>query len=362
MMLEREHWYEELLGRDAFRLPREAARSFAGTTILVTGGAGSIGSELVWRLHELDVAQVVVFDNAEDRLYQLHRKLQVAQRDQVELVLGDINSRTEMLWVLEKHRPQVVFHAAAHKHVDFLEGQVLGAVRTNVFGTRNVLTASLASGVESIVVLSSDKATNPVSVLGVTKRVAELLVLANYEQANVSAVRLCNVLGTAGSLLPLVAEQAQRGVVQITDEAADRYFIAPTEAADLLLSAASACENGVLIPAVASRLNIKALVDKILQHSGSNDDAQIKFEITGLRPGERLSEQLYSDEEVLKSSTADGLMKAETAERDVRDLRAGIEELEDAYSTGDDNLVLEKLMRVVPAYKSSVKVSAPVSQ
>ncbi len=150
--------------------------------------------------------------------------------------------------------------------------------------------------------------------------------------------------------------------MQITDESADRYFIAPTEAADLLLSAASACENGVLIPAVASRLNIKALVDKILQHSGSNDDAQIKFEITGLRPGERLSEQLYSDEEVLKSSTADGLMKVETAERDVRDLRGGIEELEDAYSTGDDNLVLEKLIKVVPAYKSSVKVSAPVSQ
>jgi UDP-N-acetylglucosamine 4,6-dehydratase len=361
MILERERWYQELLGRDVFRLPRAASRSFAATTILVTGGAGSIGSELVWRLCELDAARVVVFDNAEDRLYQLRRKLQVAEGNQVELVLGDINSRTEMLWVLEKHRPQVVFHAAAHKHVDFLEGQVLAAVRTNVFGTRNVLTGSLASGVESIIVLSSDKATKPVSVLGATKRVAELLVLANCEQANVSAVRLCNVLGTAGSLLPLVAEQAQKGVVQITDESADRYFIAPTEAADLLLSTASACENGVLIPAVASRLNIKALVDKVLQHSG-NDEAQIKFEITGLRPGERLSEQLYSDEEVLKSSTADGLMKATTAERDIRDLRAGIEELEDAYSTGDDNLVFEKLMKVVPEYKSSVKVSTPVSQ
>ena len=361
MMLEREHWYQELLGRDVFRLPREEARSFAGTTILVTGGAGSIGSELVWRLHELDAARVVVFDNAEDRLYQLHRKLQVAVRNQVELVLGDINSRKEMLWVLEKYHPQVVFHAAAHKHVDFLETQVLAAVRTNVFGTRNVLTASLASGVESIVVLSSDKATNPVSVLGATKRVAELLVLSNCEQANVSTVRLCNVLGTAGSLLPLVEEQAKKGVVRVTDESADRYFIAPTEAADLLLSAASACENGVLIPAVASRLNIRALVDKILQHSG-RDEAQIKFAITGLRPGERLSEQLYSDEEVLKSSTADGLMKAETTERDVRDLRAGVEELEDAHATGDENLVVEKLMEVVPEYKSSVKVSTPVSQ
>jgi FlaA1/EpsC-like NDP-sugar epimerase len=361
MMLDRERWFEELLGRDVFRLPREAARSFAGTTILVTGGAGSIGSELVWRVHELDAAQVVVFDNAEDRLYQLHRKLQVAQRDRVELVLGDINSRNEMQWALEKYRPQVVFHAAAHKHVDFLEGQVLAAVRTNVFGTRNVLTASLASGVESIVVLSSDKATNPVSVLGATKRVAELLVLANCEQANVSAVRLCNVLGTAGSLLPLIAEQAQTGVVRITDESADRYFISPTEASDLLLSAASACENGVLIPAVASRLNIKALVDRVLQHLGS-DEAKIKFEITGLRPGERLSEQLYSDEEVLKSSPADGLMKATTAEHDVRDLRVGVEELEDAYSTGEDNLVLEKLMKVVPGYKCLVKVSTPVSQ
>ena len=361
MMLEREHWYQELLGRDAFRLPREAARRFAGTTILVTGGAGSIGSELVWRLHELDAARVVVFDNAEDRLYQLHRKLQAAQRDPVELVLGDINSLKEMQWVLEKHRPQIVLHAAAHKHVDFLEGQVLAAVRTNVFGTRNVLAASLASGVESIVVVSSDKTTNPVSVLGATKRVAELLVLANYGQANVSAVRLCNVLGTAGSLLPLVTEQAQKGVVQITDESADRYFIAPKEAADLLLSAASACESGVLIPATASRLNIRALVNRILQHSGSNA-TEIKIEITGLRPGERLSEELYSDEEVLKSSTADGLMKTGVAERNVRDLRSGIEELADAYSTGDENLVLEKLMKVVPGYKSSVKVNTPVSQ
>jgi FlaA1/EpsC-like NDP-sugar epimerase len=361
MMLEREHWYQELLGRDAFRLPREAARSFAGTTILVTGGAGSIGSELVWRLQELDAARVVVFDNAEDRLYQFHRELQRGESDQVELVLGDVNSVKEMQWVLEKHRPQIVFHAAAHKHVDFLEAQALAAVRTNVFGTRNVLTASLASGVESIVVLSSDKATNPVSVLGATKRAAELLVLANWEQANVSAVRLCNVLGTAGSLLPLVAEQAQKGVVRITHESADRYFIAPAEAADLLLSAASACENGVLIPAVTSRLNIRALVDRILQHSRI-DEAQIKFEITGLRPGERLNEQLYSDEEVLKSSTAEGLMKATTTERDMRDLRAGTAELEDAYFTGDDDLVIEKLMKVVPAYKSSVKVNTPVSQ
>jgi FlaA1/EpsC-like NDP-sugar epimerase len=362
MMLEREHWYQELLGRDVFRLPRDAARSLAGTTVLVTGGAGSIGSELVWRLHGLNAARVVVFDNAEDRLYRLHCELLRSKSEQIELVLGDVNSAKEVQWALEKHRPQIVLHAAAHKHVDFLEAQVLAAVRTNVFGTRNVLSASLASGVESIVVLSSDKATNPVGVLGATKRAAELLVLADCEQANVAAVRLCNVLGTTGSLLPLVAEQAETRVVHITDEAADRYFIAPVEAADLLLSAASACEHGILIPAAASKLNIRALVDKILQHLGS-DEAQIKFEMTGLRPGERLSEQLYSDEEVLKSSAAGGLMRATTADcGDVRDLRAGIEELEDAYSTGDDSLVVEKLMKVVPRFKSSVKVGTPVAE
>jgi FlaA1/EpsC-like NDP-sugar epimerase len=360
-MMEREQWHRDLLGRDTFRLPRVAARSLAGTSIVVTGGAGSIGSEVLRRLCELDAARVVVFDNAEDRLYQLHCELQRTRNTRVELVLGDVNSLREMQCVLEKYRPQAVFHAAAYKHVDFLEGQVLAAVRTNVFGTKNVLTASLESGAESIVLLSSDKATNPISVLGATKRVAELLVLANCERASISAVRLCNVLGTSGSLLPLVAEQVKMGVVRITDEAADRYFIAPDEAADLLLSAATAREEGILIPSLTSRLNIRALVNKIIRQSGV-DDRKVEFEVTGLRAGERLSEELHSETEVPQSSTADGLMKIEAAQFDFRDLRMGIGELEDAYSTGDENLVIEKLTTIVSDYKPSSKVSTPVSQ
>jgi FlaA1/EpsC-like NDP-sugar epimerase len=358
-MMPREHWYRDILGRDTFRLPRESARSFGGKSILVTGGAGSIGSELVRRLRGLNAARIVVFDNAEDRLYQLHCELQRTQDDQVQLVLGDVNSAREVRWVLERHRPQIIFHAAAHKHVDFLEGQVLAAVRTNVFGTRNFLTACLESEAESIVVLSSDKATNPISVLGATKRVAELLVLENCERASVSAVRLCNVLGTNGSLLPLVTEQAKTGVVRISDEAADRFFIAPNEAADLLLSAATAREQGVLIPALASRLNIRALVNKIIQYSAADDE--IEFEITGLRLGERLSEELHSDSEAVQSSTADGLMKI-AAGHDFRNLSAGIEELEDAYSAGDERLVIDKLANIVPEYEPSNKASTPVAQ
>ncbi len=359
MTLEHEQWYRDLLGRDTFRTSGESARTFSGKSILVTGGAGSIGSELVRRLCGSKAARIVVFDNAEDRLYQLHCELQRAQDDAVELVLGDVNSEKELNWTLEKHRPQIVFHAAAHKHVDLLEGQVMAAVRTNVFGTRNVVRASLDSGAESIVVLSSDKAINPISVLGATKRVAELLVLANCERKKMSAVRLCNVLGTTGSLLPLVIEQAKTGVVRITDEAADRYFIAPNEAADLLLSAAAAHEDGILIPATASRLNIRALVNKIIQLSGADD--HIQFEITGLRPGEKLNEELHSDAEVVELSTADGLLKVTGAD-DFRDLRVGLQELEDAYSAGDENLVIDKLTNIVPEYQPSTKLSTPIAQ
>ena len=358
--MERERWYEELLGRDRFQLPREAGRSLASKRYLVTGGAGSIGSELVRRLRKLNPEKLIAFDNAEDRLYQLHRELACAGDDRTELVLGDVNSPRELRWILEKYRPDVVFHAAAHKHVDFLETQVLAAVRTNVFGTRNVLATSTAAGVETVVVLSSDKATNPVSVLGASKRAAELLVLMNASESQVSAVRLCNVLGTAGSLLPLVIEQARTGMVSITDNDADRYFVSPQEAADLLMSAASAGECGVLVPTEASRLNIHALVRRIIQDLG--EGGKIRLEVTGLRAGEKLHEELYSEAEIVESATAAGLIKVSGPEFDGAAFFAALEALERAYFAGDESLVAEKLVNLVPEYRAAGRAPIPVSQ
>jgi FlaA1/EpsC-like NDP-sugar epimerase len=358
---ERELWFRSVLKRDLFRLPKQAEGSFKGKSILITGGAGSIGSELLRRLRELDPATIVVFDNAEDRLYRLHCELQRTGGDGVEIVLGDINSASGLEWVLEKHSPQMVFHAAAYKHVDFLEAQPLAAVRTNVFGTRNVLRASLASGVESVVVLSSDKATNPISVLGATKRAAEHLVRASDEPANVSAVRLCNVLETAGSLVPLVLEQAKAGVVRITHDAAERYFIAPSEAADLLLSAASCGEGGILVPAHTSRLNIRDLASRIVDDMGPGC-ANVKMDLVGLRPGERLTEGLCAASELIQPSAARGLQKATATKPDLDDINDRLGELEDALLTGDENLVIQSLMDVVPEYKPSYKLSVPVSQ
>ena len=359
MKSEREVPFSDLLNRQLFRLPDAAAQKVAGKTILITGGAGSIGSELLRRLRELDPATIVAFDNAEDRLYRLHCELQRSGSGGVELVLGDVTSPRELEWVLEKYSPRLVFHAAAYKHVDFLETQILAAVRTNVFGTRNVLTKCQSAGVETIVVLSSDKATNPVSVLGATKRVSELLVTESGGRSDISAVRLCNVLGSAGSLMPLVLEQTKAGVVRITDNAAERYFISPDEAAELLLSAASVREQGVLIPMCASRLNIRELASRIVEEMGPGL-AQVRMEIVGLRPGERLSEELYQSSELVIPSDAPGLLKA-TATNHVS-VDDGLRELEDAFSTRDEGLVIESLMNLVPDYRPSQKVSIPLSQ
>ncbi|HLH09333.1 MAG TPA: polysaccharide biosynthesis protein [Terriglobales bacterium] len=353
---DRENWYRELLGRAPFELPLVNARMLAGKRIFVTGGAGSIGSELVRRVRQLNPAELIVFDNAEDRLYQLYREFR-AKPGQPELILGDINSVDELELAFTRHRPEIVFHAAAHKYVDFLESQILAAVRTNVFGTRNVLAASAVAGVECVVVLSSDKATNPASVLGATKRAAELMVLQTAAPA-VCSVRLCNVLGTAGSLLPLVLEQAERGVVTVTDNQAERYFVAPNEAAQLLLSAAIAKEPGIFVPVNTSKLNIRNLVEKILR--ASNRTAMIQ--IVGLRPGEKQAEELYSNSEQLSAARAAGLLKVTKPVEQSTPLFVLLDRLEDAHSRRDENAVIDALLTIVPEYKPSFALRNSVTR
>lgn len=351
MRVDFQNWADDLLMRQPFQLPAHSLKHLVGKRFLVTGGAGSIGSMLVEKLVSLQPATVIVLDNAEDRLYALQR--QHGKSSSVQYVLGDINFREDLNRVCRKHRPHIVFHAAAHKYIDFLEAQPFAAVRTNVFGTRNVLEESADGAAVRIVVLSSDKASSPVSVLGATKRLSELLTL-QCSNASVCVVRLCNVLGSAGSLLPLIKEQMRSGTVKVTDNAAERYFISPREAADLLLSAASVDQRGILIPAHSSRLNIRKLVESIIADAPAE---HVQIEVTGLRPGERLSEELYSSGENVEAS-AEGLLKL-TGSRPRA--RLELSRLEQALYKRDGSQVIEEMQLLLPEYRPANSTVIPLA-
>ena len=290
---------EDLLGRESVTLDWDGIRTgLAGKRILVTGAGGSIGSELCRQIARIGPAELVLLDNCEFNLYRIDAELR-RQFDNLALGtrLGDVTDPVAVATVFREWKPEVVFHAAAYKHVPLLEEQVREAVRNNVIGTQRVAEAAAAHGTGRFVLISTDKAVNPNNVMGATKRLGELYCqsLAGTSATSFVAVRFGNVLGSAGSVVPLFREQiAAGGPVTVTDPEIERFFMTIPEACQLILQSAVFGAGGeVFVLDMGDPVKIRYLAEQMIRLSGKRPEVDIPIRYVGLRPGEKLYEELF---------------------------------------------------------------------
>ena len=293
----------DLLGRPEVVLNQEELNTyFEGKTILVTGAGGSIGSELCRQIIKFSPKRLLLVGHGENSIYLIHRELQAAYGDTVELVpiIADVQDRERIFDIMATYRPNVVYHAAAHKHVPLMEYNPHEAVKNNIFGTKNVADAAKAANVEKFVMISTDKAVNPPNVMGATKRVAEMIVTGLNESGKTqfAAVRFGNVLGSRGSVVPVFKDQVKKGgPVTVTDFRMTRYFMTIPEASRLVIQAGHLAKGGeIFILDMGEPVQILELARKVIMLSGKTEE-EIGIVESGIRPGEKLYEELLSSEE-----------------------------------------------------------------
>jgi len=293
----------------------------AGARVLVTGAGGSIGSELCRQIMAIGPSQLILLGHGENSIHRVHGELAAAfpaARGRLHMVIASVVDELRMREVLEEFRPQIVFHAAAHKHVPIMETNAREAVQNNVYGTRNVAEACGESGVELMVQISTDKAVYPTSVMGATKYLAEQAVRAlagTYAETRFITVRFGNVLGSRGSVVPIFKGQIERGgPITVTHPDVTRYFMTIPEAVHLVLQAGAIGRTGDLfILNMGQPVRIVDLAQDMIRLSGGRDNESVQIVFTGLRPGERLHEQLSMDDEVLEPAERDGLRRVSRA-------------------------------------------------
>ncbi len=298
---------DDLLGRGELSLNNGQIGSYlTGKNIMVTGAGGSIGSELVRQIMEFTPKRLILVDIYENTMYELQQEINIARRsgkDQKETeiicLIGSVRDRKRIDQIFDTYHPQVVFHAAAHKHVPLVEDSPLEAIKNNIFGTKNVIESAIAHKAEKFVLISTDKAVRTTNVMGATKRMCELLVEANRNNGvtKLCAVRFGNVLGSHGSVIPLFEKQIESGgPVTVTDPNIIRYFMTIPEAAQLVLQAGAFAQTGeIFILDMGKPVKIADLAKNLIQLSGLVPDVDIEIRYTGLRPGEKLYEELLVD-------------------------------------------------------------------
>ncbi len=352
----REVKLDDLLGREPVSLDWQAiTQGTQGKTVLVSGGGGSIGSELCRQIARLNPARLIIFEQSEFNLYAIELEL---RREfpalSLEISLGDVTDAVAVNRVFESHRPSVIFHAAAYKHVPMLENQVRAAVVNNVLGTRMLASLADKYGCESFVMISTDKAVNPSNIMGATKRVAEIYCQGLNARSNTRfiTVRFGNVLGSAGSVIPLFQKQiAAGGPVTVTHPEITRYFMTIPEAAQLILQSSVIGQGGeIFVLDMGEPVKIAYLAEQLIILSGKKPGDDIEVVYTGLRPGEKLYEELFHEAEQLVDTGHPKIMLARSRPTDVDDVERIFAELAEACDSNAEPQLRRLLRALVPEH------------
>ncbi|MCI5699674.1 MAG: polysaccharide biosynthesis protein [Lachnospiraceae bacterium] len=358
----REVQIEDLLGREPVNLEMDEIMDYVqNKTVLVTGGGGSIGSEICRQIAIHNPRQLIVFDIYENNAYDIENELRKSHPElNLQVLIGSVRNQKRVERIFSTYRPELVFHAAAHKHVPLMENSPNEAVKNNVLGTWIVAQAADRYHAKKMVLISTDKAVRPTNIMGASKRICELIVqnFAQKSKTEYAAVRFGNVLGSNGSVIPLFRKQiAQGGPVTVTDPNIIRYFMTIPEAVNLVLQCGALAEGGeVFILDMGEPVKILDLAKKMIRLSGYVPDQDIKIVFTGLRPGEKLYEELLIDEDNLKETSNDRIFVAQQKAVDCDWIEEKVNRLiEHAYDEKSDIRTLVK--ELVPEYNYAVKTT-----
>lgn len=356
---------EDLLGREVIQMNnKRIGEEISGKVILVTGAAGSIGSEIVRQLIAYFPAKLVLVDQAESALYDLEYELagKVPSNVQLYVNVADVSDTRRVSKIFKSHRPDIIFHAAAYKHVPLMENNPYEAIKTNVIGTRILAELAAEVGVEKFVMVSTDKAVNPTNVMGATKRLAEMYTQSMNQLEGVKtkfiATRFGNVLGSNGSVIPLFKKQIERGgPVTVTHPEITRYFMTIPEACELVLEAATMGQGGeVFVFDMGESVKIIDLAKKMITLSGLRVDKDIEIRYTGLRPGEKLYEELLNNDENTLPTHHPKILIAEVNTPSYAYMEVATNDLNHLLSSGNNNSIVAKIKEIIPEYKSNNSV------
>lgn len=351
---------EDLLGRDVIELPHTDS-SLRGKVVLITGAGGSIGSELCRQIILARPKVLIMLDVYENGVYDLEQELRAkcASRCTLVVEIASVQDKPRIDYLFARYHPQIVFHAAAHKHVPMMERMPSEAIKNNVIGTLNVAKCADAYGVEKFVLISTDKAVNPTNVMGATKRVCEMIVqsMNGRSKTEYVAVRFGNVLGSNGSVVPLFKRQiADGGPVTVTDTDVVRYFMTIPEAVSLVLAAGEMATGGeIFVLDMGQPIKILHLAESVIRLSGYDPYTDIDIQIVGMRPGEKMYEELLFDPDQLCETDNDRIFVEQVRPVDTESLQTVIQQLQSAANANDDQQVVALLRHAVPEYVPPAK-------
>lgn len=350
---------EDLLGREQINIDNPLLiEEYTNKVILVTGAAGSIGSELVRKLSHYSFKKLILLDNAESALYDLQQELSRKNINQIEAIVTDVRNKVRLNMVFEQFKPEIVFHAAAYKHVPLMEQNPYEAITVNVKGTKNTIDNALKHGVDKFILISTDKAVNPTNVMGATKRIAEMLLCCQKEnqiqdKTKFIITRFGNVLGSNGSVIPLFKKQIENGgPLTVTHNDIIRYFMTIPEASQLVLEAAAmGLGYEIFVFDMGKPIKIFDLAINMITLSGLRYPEDIDIKITGLRPGEKIFEELLIDGENTKPTYNEKIMIAKCKDINVDKVKLEIDDLCNLKSTVQNFEIVSKIKEIVPEYK-----------